>query len=101
MREDQAAGTACARLESRGPGPDERAACREAISGLHLALRQLSEEDLQIVRWEYFEGRTAAQANGKIARELGIGIRWAKKRRARVLERLRGLLVERAQGTAR
>jgi DNA-directed RNA polymerase specialized sigma24 family protein len=101
MREAQAAGSTCARLESPDPGPAEGAACREEIERLRLALRQLLDEERQIVQWEYFDGRTAGEANAKVAGELGVCPRQAQRKRAQALEHLRSVLRERSQGAAR
>jgi len=78
----------CDAIASTTPSPDEQMAIWQRETGMRDALRQLSEEQAEVLRLSFFEDQPHAQ----IARELGIPLGTVKSRVRLAVNHLRRLL---------
>jgi RNA polymerase sigma-70 factor, ECF subfamily len=72
------------------PAPDARLAAVQTEAQVHVALAQLSDEQLRVVRMSFFEERAHADIAGALQIPLGT----VKSRLRLAMKRLRGLLDE-------
>jgi RNA polymerase sigma-70 factor (ECF subfamily) len=78
----------CDAIASPLPSPDEQMLTRQREAGVRDALRQLPEEQVQVLRLSFFED----QPHARIAQELGIPLGTVKSRVRLAMNHLRRLL---------